>query len=170
VDPRARLGIDIGRVIIGAADEHGEADTSFLSGTDEAALATPPVLDAFETIRLLTAHLERRVWLVSKCGPRIEALTRRWLAHHRFHETTGVPADNLRFCRERREKRDHALALGLTHFIDDRADVLHHLEGAVPSLYLFGHQKHPPPPFATLVPTWRAVRALLLGDPSPRDR
>ncbi len=61
----SRLGIDIGRLVDGAADEIGAADTSFLSGTDDAALRTPPVEGAFETIALLTARLEGQVWLVS---------------------------------------------------------------------------------------------------------
>ena len=78
-----------------------------------------------------------RVWLVSKCGPRVEEKTRRWLEHHRFFELTGVAEDHLRFCRERPQKREHALDLGLTHFVDDRRDVLHHLGGAVPHLFLF---------------------------------
>jgi hypothetical protein len=164
---QSRLGIDIGRVIVGAADENGHADTSFLSGSETAALETPPVEGAFETIASLHAQLEGRVWLVSKCGPRIQALTRRWLAHHGFHEKTGLSPEHLRFCRERREKRDHAARLGLTHFIDDRVDVLSHLVGLVPSLYLFGHQKSAPPEWVVHVRTWRNVKRLLL--PNARD-
>jgi hypothetical protein len=160
----SRLGIDIGRVIVGAADEDGHADTSFLSGGEEAALETPPVEGAFRTIALLTQRLDGRVWLVSKCGPRIQALTRRWLAHHGFHEATSIPPESLRFCRERSEKRDHAARLQLSHFIDDRVDVLGHLRGVVPSLYLFGHQKGATPDWVVPVKTWRDVRRALLPD------
>lgn len=163
----SRLGIDIGRVIVGAADENGQADTSFISGTDEHALATPPVEGAFETIALLGARLEGRVWLVSKCGPRIQALTRRWLLARGFHDATGIPPENLRFCRERPQKREHAADLGLTHFIDDRVDVLQHLRGIVPSLYLFGHQRGATPDWVVPVKTWRAARRALL--PEHRD-
>jgi hypothetical protein len=49
--------------------------------------------------------------------------------------------DHLRFCFERHEKARHCLDLGLTHFLDDRLDVLAHLEGVVPHRYLFGPQK-----------------------------
>jgi len=42
LDRLPRLGIDIGRVIIGAVDDSGRADTSFLSGTLERAMETPP--------------------------------------------------------------------------------------------------------------------------------
>lgn len=130
-----KLGIDIGRVII-EGDQPG-ADTSFIGGSVEDALATPAVPGAFEAIARLVALFEGRVWLVSKCGARVEQKTRLWLAHHRFFAQTGIPEANVRFCRERPQKRDHAIALGLTHFIDDRHDVLAHLEGVVEHRVLF---------------------------------
>jgi hypothetical protein len=143
------LGIDIGRVIIGAADASGAADTSFISGSEEAALSTPASPGAFEAIAELTRAFAGRVWLVSKCGPRIQQLTRRWLLHSEFYERTGVRQDRVRFCRERPEKREHCLAIGATHFIDDRLDVLKHLVGTVPRLYWFGYQRA-----ATDAPAW----------------
>ncbi|WP_053234220.1 hypothetical protein [Sandaracinus amylolyticus] len=163
--PGARLGVDIGRVIIGATADDGTTDTSFLSGSEDDALRTPPVPGAFETIARLHAHLEGRVWLVSKCGPRIQALTRRWLAHQGFHDVTGIPPEHVRFCRERRQKREHALALGLTCFVDDRLDVLRHLEGVVPALCWFGVQRDPAPDWVVATRTWRDVQRVLLGDP-----
>jgi hypothetical protein len=120
----------------------------------------PAIVDAFE----------RRVWLVSKAGARIEALTRRWLAHHRFFERAGMAPGAVRFCRKRPEKRDHALRLGLTHFVDDRVDVLEALRGAVPRLYLFGAQGRPAPAFARHVPDWIAAHDALLVDVDPRSR
>lgn len=131
------LGIDIGRVIISAVDPDGVHDT-FLQGSDDEAMATPASDGAFDAIADLTAQFAGHVWLVSKCGPRIQARTRQWLAHHRFHERTAVPADHLRFCRKRPEKAEHCAAIGATHFIDDRLDVLQHLRGIVPNLYWFG--------------------------------
>jgi hypothetical protein len=63
----------------------------------------------------------------------------------------------------RREKADHARALGLTHFIDDRLDVLGHLEGLVPHRFLFGPQRQPYTTGPTLahVPDWDALLAAL---------
>jgi hypothetical protein len=143
------LGIDIGRVIINAADASGNSDTSFLSGTEERALSTPPSEGAFEAINELVAAFQGRVWLVSKCGPRIQQLTRRWLARHAFYERTGVRPDRVRFCLKRPEKREHCAAIAATHFVDDRLDVLEHLVGLVPQLYWFGHQAG-----QVRVPTW----------------
>jgi hypothetical protein len=75
-----------------------------------------------------------------------------------------VAPDAARFCRKRPEKRDHAIALGLTHFVDDRVDVLQALRGVVPRLYLFGAQTGPLPEFAAHVPDWIAASEALLAD------
>jgi hypothetical protein len=159
------LGIDIGRVIIGAADASGRADTSFLSGSDEAALSTPASEGAFDAIADLTSAFAGRVWLVSKCGPRIQQLTRRWLQRQSFYERTGVRQDRVRFCLKRPEKRDHCAAISATHFVDDRLDVLEHLAGLVPRLYWFGHQAGTPsvPEWAQPVRDWSAARSLILS-------
>jgi len=159
------LGIDIGRVIIGAAEQSGAADTSFLSGSEDAALSTPPSPGAFEAIAELTQAFDGRVWLVSKCGPRIQQLTRRWLARASFYERTGMRQDRLRFCLKRPEKRGHCADIGATHFIDDRLDVLENLTGLVSRLYWFGHQKSGAvaPAWAQPVLDWSAARALVLS-------
>ena len=135
-----RLGIDIGRVLI---EPEGRADTSFIGGTLADALATPPYEGMFDVVPALVRRFEGRVWLISKAGPSIQEKTRLWLRHHRFFERTGVPPDNLRFCLERPQKAGHCSALGITHFIDDRADVLGHLDGVVRHRFLFGPQRKP---------------------------
>lgn len=161
----AVLGVDIGRVIIGAADSSGKADTSFISGSEAAALLTPPSPGAFDAIAELTQAFSGRVWLVSKCGPRIQALTQRWLKHSAFYEKTGVRRDRILFCRRRPEKREHCLAIGATHFIDDRLDVLQHLVGVVPRLYWFGHQRGTAgaPPWVQPTRDWAQARRLVLA-------
>lgn len=159
------LGIDVGRVLMCPADSDGRPDTSFLVGSDADALATPAAPGVWDVVPALVRAFAGRVMIVSKAGPRIEALTRRWFAHHDFFGRTGVREDAVRFCRKRPEKRDHALLNGLTHFIDDRRDVLHHLQGAVPFLYLFGAQSEAPPAWVVPVADWAAVAdALLDGD------
>lgn len=132
----ARLGIDIGRVII-AGDG---PDTSFLGVPDDDAMRAPALEGAFEAIARLVADYDGRVWLVSKCGERVQQRTRRWLGHHRFFEATGVRPDRVRFCRERREKAPICAELGITCFIDDREDVLLAMAGVVPTRILFGAQ------------------------------
>jgi hypothetical protein len=168
-----RLGIDIGRVLIAAEGTDG-ADTSFIGGSLEDALNTPPYEGMFEAVAPLVDRFEGRVWLVSKCGPSVQAKSRAWLRHHRFFERTGIPPGNLRFCLQRPQKADHCRELRITHFIDDRTDVLHHLEGIVPNRYLFGPQRKPVTVEGlVLLPAWKdaaALVALTCGAPSRRAR
>lgn len=163
------LGIDIGRVIIAPSD--GRGDTSFLNGDEAMAMQTPQNEGAFEAIARLTEAFEGRVWVVSKCGPRIAARSRRWLAHHDFHRRTGVGADRLRFCRKRHEKRGHCEELGVTHFVDDRLDVHGHLRGLVPNLYLFGPQKpnRATPHWVVPTLTWSAAEAAITQTLKEKD-
>jgi hypothetical protein len=152
-----RLGIDIGRVII-----HGDGpDTSFVGAASlEDALRAPAMEGAFESIARLVSRLDRRVWLVSKCGKRVEERTRAWLDHHRFFEATGIPAANIRFCRERKEKAGICVGLGITMFVDDRIDVLRHMASLVPHRLLFGAAWSPDPGVVP-APTWTAAEALV---------
>ena len=161
---RPALGIDIGRVLMCPADNDTRPDTSFLEGSDDQALAVPASPHVWEVVPELVRAFAGRVWLVSKAGERIAALTRRWLAHHRFFARVELPDDHVRFCRRRPDKRVHAIDLGLTHFIDDRADVLGALVGVVPHLYLFGAQRAPVPAYARHVADWSIARQAVLSD------
>jgi hypothetical protein len=133
------LGVDIGRVII----EGDGPDTNFIGGSEEQAMRAPAMHGAFESLRRLTSIFERRVWLVSKCGPKIQERSRKWLDRHRFFQTTGIPYGQLRFCRERKEKAPICHELGVTLFIDDRLDVLHAMAGVVPHRFQFGASEAP---------------------------
>ena len=157
----ARLGIDIGRVLIAAEGANG-ADTSFIGGSLQDALGTPPYEGMFEAVAPLVEKFEGRVWLVSKCGPSVQAKSRAWLRHHRFFERTGIAPENLSFCLQRPQKADHCRQLRITHFIDDRTDVLHHLEGLVPHRYLFGPQRKPVTlEGVVLLPAWKDAAVLV---------
>lgn len=153
----AALGLDFGRVIMCPPADAVGADTRFLTMPEDEALAISPPADAFEVISALVHTFGGRVYIVSKAGPRIQSLTRRWLDAHHFFELTGLDKRALRFCRERSEKREHAIKLGLTHFVDDRVDVLSHLTGVVPHRYLFGPHVSVPS-WAVHVLDWLAVR------------
>ena len=155
-----RLGVDIGRVIIdGPADSR--EDTGFFTGDDATMLATPEIPGAVEAIARLVRRFDGRVWLVSKCGPSVQARTERWLAGHDFFARTGVPLEHLRFCRQRAEKRAHCVALGLTHFVDDRPEVHAAIRGTVEHQYFFGPQPEPVPDYGHATPTWADAERLI---------
>ena len=127
------LGVDIGGVIIDGAKNDG-SDTSFFSDNYLKTTPTEGVFDALS--QLVTNRFGERVYLVSKCGPRFQEKTFHWLNHHGFYELTGIKRENVRFCRKRHEKAPICEELGITHFIDDRLEVLGYLT-AVKYLYLF---------------------------------
>jgi hypothetical protein len=132
------LGIDFGGVINDGSSHPSGDDTTFLSGGFAEAMETPVMAGAMDAITRLNALFDGRVWIVSKCGPRIQKRSEDWLAHHHFFDLTGVSSSHLRFCRQRPEKADHCAELGVTHFVDDRSDVLRYLVGVVDNLFLFG--------------------------------
>jgi hypothetical protein len=156
-----RLGVDFGRVIHGAAAPDGPDDTTFLSGTDKEALESPATAGAFDVLPRLVTHFGGRVWVISKCGPRIQRRTLDWLDHHDFYDRTGIPRTNIRFCRKRAEKAIHCARLGITHMIDDRVDVHRALLDTVPHRYLFGRQKGPAPEWVQHTMTWPDVEAAI---------
>ena len=155
-----RLGIDIGRVIIDGSSHPSGDDTAFFKGGIENVRQTPVMPGAFDSITRLSELFDGRVWLVSKCGERVRERTREWLAHHRFFERTNIDAGHVRFCGQRPEKAIHCAELDITHFIDDRPDVLEALDGIVAWRYLFGAQRHHEVPRGALVATdWAAAEA-----------
>jgi hypothetical protein len=158
-----KLGIDVGRVLISPGDESAP-DTSFIGGSLQDALRTPPYEGMFDVVPRLTQKFAAQVWIISKCGPRVQERTRQWLGHHRFFERTGIDAANLRFCLQRPQKALHCAELGITHFIDDRLDVLEAMRDIVSQRLLFGPQRAAPSPDAgvRLVRDWTEVALELL--------
>lgn len=138
-----KLGIDVGRVLISPGDANSP-DTSFIGGSPEDALRTPPYEGMFEHLPALVSAFGGQVWIVSKCGARVRQRTLDWFAHHRFFERTGIDSTRVRFCRERPQKAGICAELGITHFVDDRLDVLEPMRGIVAWRFLFGPQSRAP--------------------------
>ncbi|MBB4906346.1 hypothetical protein [Actinophytocola algeriensis] len=159
-----RLGVDFGRVIHGAAAADGLQDTVFLDGSFDEALASPATAGAFDVLPRLVDAFGGRVWVISKCGPRIQERTLAWLDHHDFYGRTGVPRGNVRFCRKRADKAGHCARLRITHMIDDRIDVHRALVDSVPCRYLFGRQEGAPPEWVRHTLTWADVEDAVIAD------
>ncbi len=64
-------------------------------------------------------------------------------------------------CRERPEKAAVCARLGITHFVDDRLDVLTPMRGTVPHLYLFGAPRAGIPEWITPAPDWSELVRVL---------
>lgn len=148
------LGVDFGRVINDGSSHPSGDDTAFLTGSEEIMLATPAMPGAMEGLASLVGAFDGRVWIISKAGPRIPANTERWLAHHELFSRTGVRSEHLCFVRRRVDKVERCRALAVTHFIDDRAEVIRLLEPVVRHRFLFGPQRDAAPRGAVSVLTW----------------
>ncbi|HIC79952.1 MAG TPA: hypothetical protein EYP07_03165 [Kiloniellaceae bacterium] len=163
-----RLGVDIGGVIIEGVS--AAADTSFFSDNYLKTPALPGAIEALQ--RLADARFGENIFLVSKCGARTEARTREWLSHHLVYARAGLDPARLRFCRKRHEKAPICEDLGITHFIDDRLEVLGYLE-SVPNRLLFRPQEAEVAanarhlPAVTRVESWDEVLDCLLGAAPP---
>jgi hypothetical protein len=151
---KSRLGIDIGRVIIDGASHPGGGDTAFFHGDEATMLATPEMAGSIDAIATLVSQVDGRVWLVSKAGPKVQANTLRWLDAHDFYRRTGLPRDQVRYCRARADKRIHCVELRLTHFVDDHPEVHEAIRGTVEHQYFFGPQRAPVPSYGVHTPTW----------------
>ena len=157
------IGIDIGGVIIKPAETEG--DTSFF--TDDY-LATPMFDDAFETMaRLREERFGEGIYIVSKCGPRVQQKSLDWLEHHDFYARTGLLRENIHFCRERKDKAPICEKLGISIFIDDRLDVLGHMSAVETRIHFCGSERArrknaaAKPPY-TRCDNWGEVATLLL--------
>ena len=161
-----RLGIDIGKVIIDSARNDG-TDTAFFSDNF---LRTTALPGAFETIGKFVAQFEpENVFLISKCGLRVQEKSLAWLAHHNFWKQTGMNPQAYRFCLRRPEKAGICKALGITHFIDDRAEILVSMQGIVTHRYIFNPSDKELRRYANhlqgeqIVRSWTELEPLVLG-------
>ena len=139
------LGVDVGGVIIDRVNDG--TDTSFFGRNFLQTTAVPCV---FEVLEKLSKRFDRIV-LVSKCGERIQDQTLQWLTHHDFYSLTGIEETDVFFCRERRDKAGICQDLGVTHFVDDRLEVLGYLT-TVSNLYLFQPNENEVKKFSRFLP------------------
>lgn len=120
------IGVDIGNVISKIDTDEG-GRKSYLQHQ---------IKGAFDGVRTLHQIFEGQICLISKCGVITQVRTREWLAKSLFFETTGVNPNYVFFCEERKQKGLICDYLGVTHFIDDRLEVLGYLK-TVPNKFLF---------------------------------
>jgi hypothetical protein len=126
------LGVDIGGVIIDRINNG--TDTSFFTNNYLKTTAVPGVFDALRQLR--DKKFGENIYLVSKCGKVVQDKTLHWLQYNNFYDKTGINYDHVHFCRQRHEKAGICQKFGITHFVDDRLEVLGNLI-SVPTLYLF---------------------------------
>lgn len=161
-----KLGIDIGGVIIDRIND--DTDTSFFG---ENYLRTTAVPGAFESIAKLNKFIFKdSVYIISKCGEEVQKKSLNWLVYNRFYDITGISLERIHFCRKRNGKGPISRDIGLTHFIDDRLEVLSYMLDDVKKLYLFRPQERDLEDWKHLLPrvtrieSWGELTELLKGE------
>lgn len=150
------LGVDVGGVI---TDCKSRTNGAWLANP-ETYLATPympgivPVLT-----RLVKEKFGSRSYLISKCQVATQVRTMEVLRSRRFFEETGIPESHANFCEKRDQKAPIAQFLRLTHFIDDRLEVLSYMVGIVPNLFLFKPDDDEVAKFQQFLPHVRRVES-----------
>jgi len=134
------LGLDVGGVLVGHAD--AETDESLFGRRP---LEVPPVPGALDAVVSLATMFNGRIHIVSKAGSRIHTVTRQWLGGNGFLGANAIPSGNVHFVRKRREKASVCAEFGLTHFVDDRIDVLETLASVGYRFLFTGANEHDVP-------------------------
>ena len=133
METKKALGVDIGNVII-----NNRLNDPEVTKVDEQVYAAfPPSEGVFDSLKILNDYFNGEAYLISKCTEWAQIQILLWLKTHDFYTKTGVKEENVHFVRQRHEKDGICRKLGITHFIDDRLEVLSHMIESIPNLILF---------------------------------
>jgi len=165
------LGIDFGGVICDRVGADGKIVAEF---DDEEVFKIEPVAGVHDSIASLVSRKfgPKNTFLISSAlRIKTEINTRRWLMFQHFYELTYLPQEHVLICRKRQEKAEICREVGITHFIDDRPQVLQTLIGVVPHLYWFQPRNQDleefpnlRQPFVTICYSWPHVVDAILAD------
>ena len=101
-------------------------------------LAATPLKQASEVIgNIINLCGADNTFIISKCPLYAENVIMKWLDSQNFFTDIGFISSNVYFCRERTDKAQIAKQLSLTHFIDDRVEVLDAMQDTVSNRILF---------------------------------
>ncbi len=127
-----------------------------------------PVAGAIDSLtRIAKSGRFDEIHLVSKVDRFSEYFYRFTLWRIGFWRRTGIPRTNIIFCRRYADKAPICERLGVTHFVDDRLEVLTAL-GAVPYRYAFKPRPREAARYSHLarnvvtVTSWAALLSLVL--------
>jgi len=127
------LGVDIGNVII----NNRLSDPNDKTLYEERYSTIPATEGVFDALKTLNDYFKGEVYLISKCSEWAQEKILIWLKDNNFYVLTGISPENIYFVRERNEKDVVCRKLNITHFVDDRLEVLSHMIESTPNLFLF---------------------------------
>lgn len=131
------LGVDLGNVII---DHMGFGTTPefFRSGDYNLIPAVPGAINALQVLN--HNRFQDRVFVIYNATDVADQKILHWLKSHDFFSRTGISPGKVRRTEHGRNKSSVCKLCHVTHFIDDRLEVLVHLLGSVDYLFLLRPQ------------------------------
>jgi hypothetical protein len=129
------LGLDVGGTI---GYKHYEPSSLIGGGLELDGLSWSSVSEGVWT---LWPHVEdvlprlvekaEATYFVSKVNEEQKARSIKWFDESQFCERMGIPRENVFYCEERKDKGPICKKLGVTHFVDDRPEVMAYLDPAI---------------------------------------
>lgn len=99
--------------------------------------AAPETAHAIPSLAwLVRAKRFKRVLLISQCSPELEKVKRQWFIDRDVYDRTELSEGDVYFCRKPEDKAMICRTNAVTHFVDDRIEILRHAL-MVPHLYAF---------------------------------
>lgn len=137
-----RIGFDIGGVILERPPLHvllaiQRGRLSVNSIVDYAV----PIKSVTEAIRGIAKVVDpANTFLISKASDPLAELTLSILKRKNFFGFTGIPVDNVRFCKTVDQKVSQCIVCDVAHFVDDNLLVLSRLNKVHPGVHLVWFQ------------------------------
>lgn len=152
-----RIGFDIGGVILQRPPLH------VLLAIQRGRLTVDSIIDHTVPVKHVTEAIKGiakkfdpvNIFLISKASDQIAEVTLSILKRKNFFGFTGIPVDNVRFCKTVHEKVMQCDVCDLEHFVDDNPLVLSRLHSVVPTAHLVlfqyesGRSQSPKLPFSS---------------------
>ncbi len=123
--PKPRIGFDVGNVILETDTDGSRPAEIRHAGSHPLDLPQSYVDGALSVIRDTVGKLgAQNVHIISKCGVSMQQKTQRYFEETNFFDKTNFARENVWFVKKRAEKAPIAARLALTHFVDDRSQIL----------------------------------------------
>lgn len=97
---------------------------------------TVPLPDAFRVAKRIVTELDPNAVIISRVNEKQKQRALEWFKKENVLEQLGIKPENVYWCEQRCEKAPIVDKLGLTHFIDDRPEVMNYLSNEVVKIFI----------------------------------
>lgn len=129
-----RLGVDVGGVIMDWIP-YLETERSYLGDNYR---ETPVMEGSLEALKQLNeSQFKNNIYIISKYSEHGPDRMYDWIESKDFYLKTGIPKEHVHLCGTDAEKTPIGEKLELSHYVDDKPEILETFVGKIPNLYIF---------------------------------